>query len=180
MKPFSLLSWLSIVALGSGCATKYSVTPSYYSSDAQRQVLVVQKTYPPADKIALGTFGTSAVVGLIQFASASSFAAELDKAAYPIESPAEVRGEAKTNLGVTVGAGVVAAGLLYLGLRNSGFPRTRSIYSCTASFVGFESKKKLSEEAFQAFIKEGQCRHTHTHGDYLWGLGFLPRNLPNY
>ena len=72
------------------------------------------------------------------------------------------------------------AGLLYLGLRNSGFPRTRSIYSCTASFVGFESKKKLSEEAFQAFIKEGQCRHTHTHGDYLWGLGFLPRNLPNY
>ncbi len=142
-------------------------------------MLVVQKIRPPAEEVALGSFGTVATIGLVQFASAASFAAELDKAAYPIRPPSEVRQEARVNLGITAGAGAVGAGLLYLGLRN-GFPRTRSIYTCTAAAVGFESKTKLSEEDFKAFLKDGQCTHNHTHGDYLWGLGFLPRNLPNY
>jgi len=179
MKLRSLLKWLSIAAIGSGCASKYSVTPSYYSSETVRQVVVAQNKRPPAEAIGLGALGIGATVGLLQFASLSGYASDLEQANYPDESPADVRLEARSWLVNASGAGAISGALLYLGLQY-GFPVQRTIYACTASSVGFETRTRLSEEDFKAFMDEGQCKHVHTHGQYWFGLGFLPRNLPNY
>ena len=131
---------------------------------------MVQKTRPPAEKIALGTFAVSTAIGLVQFGTYSRMAAELDEATYPDQPPEIVRQQGRTYLGNSVGAGLVGGGLLYLALRG-GFPTQRSIYSCSASSVGFDRKKRLSEDDFQAFLEEGSCKHLHTHDDYFLGLG---------
>ncbi len=173
MKPLSITM---LLALTVACHKQYSISPSYYSAETERQAVVVEHLSMPV---------YSALVGSTLFTATLLLAPYPDDCFVPgLAVDAYSQCIARWNSQLKGFATLVGGGGSYLfwrylkNLEPAGLERGRVVYNCDASSVGYDSQSKVSEAEMLSFLDRASCRVVHKHDDYF--LDLFPKNLPNY